>query len=681
MTAIPPAPGGEPIQAGVPSPAQTSPAATGAGGLTGGGGAGGAFAGGGELVVPQGYPLAPAPTGAGNAGNGPLTRGAGSIPAAPATLSLAAPAKPDEARLIEAARRKIIIAPILRGEIKGRAAIEVHAKAHGTTAATLYRWVKAFRHGGDVALADRDRSDKGQARVIISDAWEAFAKAALVPKERMLEIAAEVTRVVRGLWAQQGKPSWRQVALLAEPVLIRLTAEACGCAERAAKAACRLPRRFVEGERRFSVVALKDRDAKGFYDRTPAIRRDRSTLKPGDCVFGDVSPADIPVLRPDGEVAYARMIAWMDAATGMLHVTGHLPGARAAVRREHVALSFTAMCQSAPFGMPKRLYLDNGSEYSWQQMLDAWMELTRLTKGAFGGTWDQFMAGEHYGIVTRSVPFKPRAKLIEGAFGNFLNVMGWHPAFVGSDRMRKKVASLGRGVQPVPVEDLRDFLAKAVAAYNATPQSGHLGGKSPSERMAEFLADGFTPYHVEAEALAFAFGETHEAKVRMGQVRVGGWTYYHPHLVAFDGEKIEARWARHAPDAAYVFHRSRLVAVAMPMPVFAWGDPEGAKFAAKLASEARQVVEVMRGQVAWLDPRDLMGEFARLSGVAEVVEEASRRALRIELSPEAQAIADARKAQMEAWLAQAAPRNPDLVANRHGVVDEEADAVRQWLEA
>ena len=81
-----PAPGGELIQAGAcPLPVHTSPAATGAGGLTGGGGAGGAFAAGGSTAVPQGYPMAPATTVAEDAGNGPLTRGAGSIPAAPAT--------------------------------------------------------------------------------------------------------------------------------------------------------------------------------------------------------------------------------------------------------------------------------------------------------------------------------------------------------------------------------------------------------------------------------------------------------------------------------------------------------------------------------------------------------------------------------------------------------------------
>lgn len=640
-----PAPGGEPIRVGLPSPAlsSTALAATGAGGLTGGGGA---------------------------------------VPAAQATFTVTStPASHKDERLIEAARRKLIIAPILSGEIKGRAAIERHARAHQTTAATLYRWVAAWKGGGDVALVDKSRADKGQARVIISATWEAAMRSAGVAEARMLEIAAEVTQVVRGLWAQQGKPSWRQVAMLAETRLIALTVAEIGCAESAARRICKLTRRFVEGERRYSLVALKDRDAKGFYDRTPAVMRTRAALKPGDCVFGDVSPADIPVLRPDGEVAWARLIAWMDAATNMIHITGHLPGKGAGVRREHVALSFTAMCQSAPFGMPKRLYLDNGSEYSWAQMLDAWRELTRLTQGAFGGTWDAPMAGEHFGIVTRSLPFKPRAKLIEGAFGNLLRFMGWHPAFSGSDRMRKKVATLGQGVQPIPVEDLKGFLAQAVAAYNATPQEGHLNGKSPAERMAEFLADGFEPYQAPAEVLGFAFGETHEVRCRMGQVRVGGWTYYDKALIALDGEKVTVRWPRHAPDAAYVFHRNRFVAAATPMPVFAWGDPEGAKHAAKLASEAREVVEVMRGQVAWLDPRDLLGEFARLGRVAEVVDAAAARARRIELVPEAQAMADARRAALEQALALAAPRNPDLVANRHGVVDEEAEVIRQWLES
>ena len=48
-----------------------------------GGGAGCAFVPGGGTAVPAGYPMAAAATSAANAGNGPLTRGAGSIPATP----------------------------------------------------------------------------------------------------------------------------------------------------------------------------------------------------------------------------------------------------------------------------------------------------------------------------------------------------------------------------------------------------------------------------------------------------------------------------------------------------------------------------------------------------------------------------------------------------------------------
>ena len=42
---------------------------------------------------------------------------------------------------------------------------------------------------------------------------------------------------------------------------------------------CRLTRTFVEAERRFAIVAPKDKDAKGFYDRIPSIERSRGGPK------------------------------------------------------------------------------------------------------------------------------------------------------------------------------------------------------------------------------------------------------------------------------------------------------------------------------------------------------------------------------------------------------------------
>lgn len=584
------------------------------------------------------------------------------------------------ARLREAERRLAIIRPVLRKLIVGRDEITRHGASHGITAATIYRWIGRYRKGALQGLIDPPRRDRGQARVILAEGWERFARGAGLDMQQQLAIAGEMVGVVRGLWARQGMSSWRQVRELAWPVLTRLTAEAVGGDEHAVAAHCRLSRRFTEGERRYARVSVADRDGKGFYDRhIPAVRRTREMLQPGDVVFGDVSPADIPVLRPDGAIAWARLIAWQDAATNMLYITGHLAGKGASVRREHVALSFASMCASAPWGCPKRLYLDNGSEYSWTEMLDAWAELTRFTAGAFGGAWWQ-EAAEEFGVVTRSIPFKPRAKLIEGTFGNLLYLLAWHPGFAGSDRMRKKVATLGKGVEPTTIPDLKKFIAEAVAMYNGLPQRGHLADRSPAQAVATFLDGGYRPLHVESEALALAFSERHEAKVRAGQVRAGGWVYYAPVLHQYDGEPVLVRWPRHAPDAAYVFHRGQLIATALPTPVFSWGDPAGAKHAAKLAAEARRSVEIMRGQVSWLEPRDLMGEFARLANVSAVVDRAHGAARQIELSAEARAMLAARNAAAMAALGTAAKSTEAHQLKRFAIEpDEETEAVRAEL--
>ena len=89
------------------------------------------------------------------------------------------------------------------------------------------------------------------------------------------------------------------------------------------------------------MVATASRDGKGHYDHhQTSITRSRAMLRPGDIVFGDVSPSDIPVTRPDGTLGWARLIAWQDAATNMLHITGFLSNPGGGVRREHVALAF-----------------------------------------------------------------------------------------------------------------------------------------------------------------------------------------------------------------------------------------------------------------------------------------------------------------------------------------------------
>ena len=664
--------GGEPIQAGLPSPV-SCPAATVAGGLTGTGGSVVAL----SPPAAGGLPALSAPSAVSDAAGAGLF--AAGVKAGMVLMSTE-DRKAMEKRVKVAERRLNIVKPIIdweEGKPGKSAFVIAQAKSHGETRATLYRWVKQFRHGGFDALMDKPRADKNAARVLVSAPWEIQARGCGIGKAKMAEIAEEITLVIRGLWAQQGMSSARQVALLAYPVLHKLSVDA-GMPDFVAKKACKtISKRLIEGERRYTTVATFDRDGKAFYDgHIPSINRRRGDLKPGDMVFGDVSPCDIPVERSDGTIGWARLIAWQDCATNMLHMTGFLANKGSSVRREHVALAFAAMCEEAPWGMPKRLYLDNGSEYCWTEMLDAWKELAMLSEGSFGGVWDTCVLGE-VGRVIRSIPFKPRAKSLEGQFSNLLRFMSWHTSFAGSDRMRKKVASLGKGVEGTTLPDLKKLLGESLAFYHGVPQGGHLDGRSPAEKMDEFLQAGYRRTTINAEALAFAFSDRLERKVRTAQVEAGGLHYYHPDLHMYDGEKVLVRHARHAPDAAYVFRKGQLLCVATPMPIFDFADPLGAKQAGRLAAEARHAVRVMKGQVAWLDPRDLMGEFAKLAGVSEVIDRAEHGQRVIELTPEAKAISDARKEQMLQTIESAANQKVVILDRRFDQsIDADAEAAR-----
>jgi transposase-like protein len=578
----------------------------------------------------------------------------------------------------EAMRRYRMIEPLLSlpPRTKGRREkAEVLAEAHGVSVPTLYRWEKQYRQGGITALMDKVRTDRGQARTLISQKWETMAAGSGIRREKLAEIAEEMSLAVRGLWAK-ANTSTQQVRNLAKPVLFKLSVEA-GMPEAVARRCCSVPRKFVEAERRYTLIATHDRNAKKFYDnhQTP-IYRTRENYAPGDIVFGDVSPCDIPVLRPDGKLAWARLIVWQDAATNMIHVTGYLPNKGTGVRREHVALSFASMCAHSPWGMPKRLYLDNGSEYSWTEMLDAWRELATFSGGAFGGV--QLNSDE--GRIIRSQPFKPRAKNLEGIFSALAWYLGWHPLYAGGNRMVKRTRRLGKKPEATPLEDLKAFFADAIPYYHATQQGGeHMRGRSPVQVLNEWKERGWTKTVVDQEALMLAFADRNERTVRAGTVESGGWRYYHEMLHQYDGEKLLVRHPRHDPVCSFVFKESRLLCVARPMPVYDMADPQGAKYAARLAKEARKAVQIMKGQVAWLEPRELMREFAELAGVNQAIEATEHKAKRISLSEDAQAMFEARHKMVENTLAIAA-KSQDAVRlsmNRFGVEeDAEVEALR-----
>ncbi|MBF9052373.1 hypothetical protein GTA62_20480 [Roseobacter sp. HKCCD9010] len=257
---------------------------------------------------------------------------------------------------------------------------------------TLYTWMRDFEAEGLNGLMRKRRADRGVRRQTVTRAWGAFF-AAHVDAATQAGIGDELTTYIRSLWAA-GECGWRAITEKSTTRLIEMSRdlnvlafdalELGRCGDTNAKGTqfglCNVTRRQVEHHRQYALLAIKNKDNATFQDRyMPSIRRDYSSLLPRQIVVGDVHPVDIMMRREDGTVVYPKAIAWYDVATNEIHMTFVLLQPGEGIRREHVAQSFEAMV--AEWGLPEMLYLDNGSEYSWDAMIGGFTQLSKLTQG------------------------------------------------------------------------------------------------------------------------------------------------------------------------------------------------------------------------------------------------------------------------------------------------------------
>lgn len=448
-----------------------------------------------------------------------------------------------------------IIAPALgfpkhsngRGAVLADIAGKTHRQPDGKTVSysvsTLREWLRTAEEGEHTALA-RKRRKKGLRRTIINRTWD---KAAPLPEPAKLRIAEEIETYTRSLW-KEGAPGWPKIDLLASSKLWELS-RAAGWTD-ASLETCHLGRYFVENFRKHGLVAIKEKDAKRFADDfSPRIIRNRDGYKPMDVVIGDVHPLDVVKLH-DGREVHARLIAWLDLATNDVHVTVVLLPKGRGIRQEDVARSFVAMVND--WGLPRTLYLDNGSEYQWDEMMDGFRALTGLV-GAFHAFTNAKELGEIRGMVedaisrkpiTRAKPYNAPAKQIEGMFGilerGFFSMI---PGWVGGDRMKKRTHRLG--AQPRPFEGSEEEFKVAIDEtlnfYRNTPQNNDT---SPNEKRRAFYAQGWKPYTAPSEVFMFAFSEVTRAKVGTGGIEKDGADYYSDAIIPFIGQTIELRFAK-----------------------------------------------------------------------------------------------------------------------------------------
>lgn len=477
----------------------------------------------------------------------------------------------------------------------------------------LYDWLRRYEANGMQGLAPKLRADKGRTRNKLSRPFDVVAQH--LEPEIADQVIESIRQAIASYWAS-GVPGWRQVLEYAEMRLKALCEEQGFClvtwpdSPVKAMSSPFLNRRTVEAYREYQIVHTCDADAKRFFDIfLPRIGRHREGLQPLDLVIGDVHPIDIMLRREDGSEVYPRAIAWHDVATGRAFFTLILLAKGEGVKQVHVAQSFASMCSA--WGFPSCLYLDNGSEYNWAEMLRGFIELATISKLDIRFLND--LPPEQRYIV-RSRPYNAPAKAIEGLFSvleqSYLRqIEGW----TAGDRTNKKTHNIGQAPKHFSGgwDDFHNAIEVALDRYHKRPQDT-FGQRSPNEVLQGFIDSGWAKTTVSEEALLFAFSIEDTRKADRGRIQYNNQHYYHDAILPFTGKTLKVRIPRHDPSLLFVFAPDgRLLCAAPPEQKYGYLDGEGAVEQARRAGVMRRYVASLRNYSSRLDLVDVMDQWNR----------------------------------------------------------------------
>lgn len=499
-------------------------------------------------------------------------------------------------------------------DIAGKEVSKPNGKSWQPSLSTLNGWIKNLEEGGEKALRRKPRQENAP-RVLISRAWD---KACPLEDDDKAAIAERMATHVKSLWAA-GAPGWPRVNQLASVELLD-QCHAAGWLGATLKQ-CQPGRPFVEKFRESALVALKEKNAKRFFDtQTPRIQRHRNGYQPGDIVIGDVHPMDV-VREIDGRRVHARLISWLDVATYDIFVTVVILPPGRGIRQEDIAASFVDMVQA--WGLPKQLRLDNGPEYKWDAMISGFQTLAGLVSA-----WQAFHVSimgkdeaaeyidpDRFAAISRARAYNAPAKQIEHVFAiieySFFSMMtGW----IGGDRMDKRTQNIGQ--EPAAHQGADDEFIKDIAIcldlYRNTPQQD---GSSPNDKRQTAANQGRKAVGVSRNDLIFALSETRKTKVRTGGILIEqgaekNW-YRADCIIPLIGQTVEVRYAKWAPEAIFFLDADGSFKAVPLVRGFAQEDGEGAKEQARLNGVKLRQIRELKAQTKAVD---LLAEAARVNG-------------------------------------------------------------------
>ncbi len=411
-----------------------------------------------------------------------------------------------------------IIEPAVRAGLTEAERIEATKAivASGQPKSTVYRWINAYREYGISGLARLKPSNAGKRRVVASKRFHDAYRAAGHDEGKLPEIDAFVDRTIKGLW--KGESSTTGEGEVLDLASFMLWEHCRDLGVPVDRALCRVGERRVDQWRvPFETVAKKNLHAKAFADSLPRIARDWTQLDPMEIVIADVKHLDVLVTRPDGSESYPKLIGFMDGGTGRIFSYLVFCPQRRSITQELVIEAFLAMAKHPHWGLPRQLYLDNGSEFGGLDKIIPALALLRADDGR---------------EIVRAMPYNASAKPIEPLFRRldqycFASMTG----YTGPNRMDKRTQNVGKA--PQAYSKSWEYFCEEVDMLIEYYHQKHIKGQwnaSPNDVFRSKL-EHWRPTFARPLALEMSFCSADTRKLRKEGVSFGGHRYHHPELL------------------------------------------------------------------------------------------------------------------------------------------------------
>lgn len=463
---------------------------------------------------------------------------------------------------------------------------------------TVQRHVREYNLHGLEGLMRKRPSSAGQTRCAVSAKFDRAFIAAGHPPALLEELGHFVDEKIAGLWksreADAGENDLRQLAgfLLWER-----------CAELAVNMplpACQeIGRRRIRSLRKYRIVNTRNNDAKAFRDTLPAISRTWTALAPMELVVADVKHLDVVITRADGSSAYPKMIAFMDGGVGRIFAHLVLCPQRRSINQELVIEAFIAMCLDREWGIPRQLYLDNGSEFGGLDKIIPAISVLNQEQGR---------------EIIKAKPYNAQAKPIEALFARLDRYcFSSMPGYTGGDRQKKKTQNDGRLPEPFEGswEDFSATVAGLVEHYHQRAIGGQWADKSPNQWLQTKIDDGWRPILPRQFALEMAFCERKTVKLGKNGVRYNSKRYWHPEFGMLPGRgdiELLIPWRKDLDPIALLPTGPAKLSEDMPFPA---NDVSGAVESGRRQQDYKRAVARLDKDVPTVDPVSVKLRMAR----------------------------------------------------------------------